>query len=554
MGLCIVVSVLFDFETQICAKGRQVSEPSHPIQLTKFSSTHTMSNQNNKLLLLKGIALIYRESCLADGTNSKDILKRIIKDSATADMIVGRSVEAEVTNALKNIAKHMADNASNHVYDANTLKTEVRLACSSDETIAAIVDSYFDEITESDQLKLTVLNLRKSIKKHFSDKDLGSALSKASIKFATDRDSIDDTKSFVTDLVAKLEPYTVSGDEKDPAINTMLSLSDDAAVLDLVERVQRQEDGTHILQTGWQCINRMLDGGFRPGEQWVIPALEHKWKTGFSKSLLRQFAQYNDSVSIRDISKKPCLVHMSFEDSIESSFQFLYKSLWENESGNVLIELPDDPVEIANYVKDKMTARGWELFMYDVNPSQWTYMDICNEILRLEARGYEVRVLMLDYLLKLPTTGCLQGPHGVDIRNLFERVKAFTAPRKITMITPHQLGPSANNVLREFSTGFVKEVNGGHHYAGTSQLGQVIDGELYIHIEYDGKGRAYLTIQRGKHRKIGQTPIEYLYAALMFMAGGVVLDDVDKFDTTRLKIGGPTLGSIGADASQEIMF
>jgi hypothetical protein len=127
------------------------------------------------------------------------------------------------------------------------------------------------------------------------------------------------------------------------------------------------------------------------------------------------------------------------------------------------------------------------------------------------------------------------------------------AARKITMITPHQLSADTKNKVREGTSNFVKEMVGGGYYAGTKQLGQVIDAELFLNIETDNKGEAYLTIQRGKHRKIRQTPIEHLYAVLRFIKKGIIPDDLGKPDSTRLKIGGDTLGQMADSAFAEFM-
>jgi len=66
--------------------------------------------------------------------------------------------------------------------------------------------------------------------------------------------------------------------------------------------------------------------------------------------------------------------------------------------------------------------------------------------------------------------------------------------------------------------------------------------ELYIHIEIVN-GKSFLTIQRGKHRKIKQTPIEDRYCVLPFHDIGAIRDDLGKADTTRKKIGGGPIGS-----------
>lgn len=514
-----------------------------------------LHSSDHRLQLLKGIILLYKESHLPDNTsNSADSLRRIIKEAVAPDMVVGRSIEGEISNNLKTIASSMVENPSTHVYDAESLKMEVMMACSADEALKPIIEDAFKPFDDVDKLKLSVLNLRQSIKHHFMEVDLKNLLVKSSLKFSNDRDSIPSMKNYVSELIAKLEPYATTQEEKDPAINYAMYLNNLEQAEELVSRVQMQESGEHILQVGWQGMNRMLDKGFRPGEQWVIGAEEHNWKTGFSLSLFLQIALFNDGVCVNDPKKKPALVRMSFEDSAEANMQFMYKFLWENETGQILEEFPKDTQEVAKYVHDKLSARGWHIFIYDVNPSMWTYMDICNEIMRLEAKGFEVRVCMLDYLLKIPTTGCIQGPHGVDIRNLYERIKAFMAPRKITMITPHQLSPDAKLKVREGTNNFVKEMVGGGYYSGTKQLAQVIDGELFIKVESDPKGNFYLAIQRGKHRKIQQTPVEYRHIALKFQPNGIIPNDIDGPDTTRLKVGGPMLCDVQSDVSEDFGF
>lgn len=103
-------------------------------------------------------------------------------------------------------------------------------------------------------------------------------------------------------------------------------------------------------------------------------------------------------------------------------------------------------------------------------------------------------------------------------------------------------------MVREGRLDFVKGLVGGGYYAGTKQLDQVVDGELFIHIEIVND-ESYLTIQRGKHRGIDQTPIKERYCVLKFNTPSGILDDLNKPDSSRLKAGGGTIGS-----GQEIPF
>ncbi len=256
-----------------------------------------------------------------------------------------------------------------------------------------------------------------------------------------------------------------------------------------------------VLKTGWHALNRMLQGGFRRGEMTVISALQHMNKTGFSLSIFKQIALYNKPYML-DMTKKPMLLRISFEDDTNINLDYLYKVLKTDESL--------DPVDVSHlteesmseYVKQRLEVNGYQIKLLRVDPSQWTYRSICNKIIEYEAQGYEIHALMLDYLGMVPTTGCINsGPTGTDIRDMFRRMRNFTGPKRIALITPHQISSQGKALTRSGINDFhfVKEINGKGYYAGTSQLDQEVDLEIYIHLAKYQKN-TYLTVQRGKHR------------------------------------------------------
>lgn len=507
-----------------------------------------------KLLLITGIALLFRESLIVDRSeNSKELAKRVVQEIVPPTTIVGRSIESEILFGLRSVLSEMVENDFSHEYSLDATLMSVRAHCSGDMNFYDNIEKMLSRALDEKQNKLAVIDLQRKITHYFRNKDIKNLLLKASVDW-DHKDKIPNIKNWITELESQIGSFVMVNEEKDPAVNRIVDFSNAASVNEVYTSVVEMEDETSILKCGWQGINRMTDGGFRPGEQWIFCAMEHNWKTGLSMSIFRQIAQYNKPKAIRDPSKTPALVRISFEDSAESNMQFLFKSIYENETGMFAEESGFTPEQMSEYVLKYTNEWGWAIFFFDVDPSQWTYKSICNEILRLEARGYEVRLCMLDYLLKVPTTGCTQGPSGVDIRNMYERLKAFLAARKITMITPHQLSSDTKTKVRESTHNFVKDMVGAGYYAGTKQLGQVIDAELFLNIEIDNKGEAYLTIQRGKHRKIKQTPIEHLYAVLKFIKKGIIPDDIGKPDTTRLKVGGDTLSQMSDSSFAEFMI
>ncbi len=391
-------------------------------------------------------------------------------------------------------------------------------------------------------LKRTCLNLKRTLNNYFREENIQDIITKAFSKLKFKKNEIPDMKLFVADICAQLEPYQLDAVSKDPAIVDEIDLSNTNQVESMFQRVQEQNTGATILRTGWQGLNRMLDGGFRRGEEIVLGALQHNYKTGMSLSCFKHIALYNAPQMI-DPTRKPLLVRISFEDSALDNFQFLYQSLMENETGQACITDGVTPEEMTRYVQEKLGVNGYHIKILRVDPSQWTYKDITNLVLQYESEGYEIHVLMLDYLAMVPTTGCIQTTIGSDIRDMFRRMRNFTAPRGITLFTPHQLSSDAKRLIREGRGDFVKEINGKGYYDGCQRLDQEVDVEIYQHIEIVN-GKSYLTMQRGKHRKTKQTPIKDRYCVLPFEDIGGIRDDINGPDTSRKKPGGGPIGSV----------
>lgn len=97
-------------------------------------------------------------------------------------------------------------------------------------------------------------------------------------------------------------------------------------------------------------------------------------------------------------------------------------------------------------------------------------------------------------------------------------------------------------MIRDGKTDFVKELPGKGYYDGCRTIDNEVDLEIFSHIE-KSNGKAYLTLQRGKHRINGVTPAEYLYCVLPFQPDGGILDDINGPDTTRSKVGGGPIGT-----------
>jgi hypothetical protein len=374
-----------------------------------------------------------------------------------------------------------------------------------DENLYSVLEKAITDtegMTES-VLKRSITNLIKDLNNFYIEEQISSILGNASYTFLKERNKIKDINAFITELVNQLEPLQLNNKSHDPAIKSEIDLSEPSNVQHVFDEIKKSKGSELVMSTGWHALNRMLQGGFRRGETVIIPALQHKYKTGFTLSLFKQLAIHNKPYMV-DNTKKPMFLRISFEDDITNNIEFLYTSL-KSDEGAKTVDIKNVPTEeMASYIREKLEVNGYSIKMLRVDPNAWTYKHICNKILELEAQGYEIHVLMLDYLGMVPTTGCIgSGPMGTDLRDMFRRMRNFCAPKKILFLTPHQISTQGKALLRsgieDFD--FVKEINGKGYYSGSGQLDQEVDLEIYIHVVGYQKEH-YLTVQRGKHRTL----------------------------------------------------
>lgn len=498
---------------------------------------------DSRLLLVKAITLLYRESMIAGKTeNSADLVRTVIDSIKLPDITVTMSHEKEHLGALKETALYMCTQPLDTVYETSDLLQRLKLNCGNDDKLYEAFVQGIDRDMDEPSLKRTVLGIRKFISDSFRENESIQLFSKAANQLRFERDKIKDIRAFYQEFASKLEPYLIEATRKDPAVVAEVDLGDTTGLSEAFDEVKSLDDHTGLLRTGWQAMNEMLQGGFRRGEQWVLPALQHKYKTGMTLTLFRQLATHNTPVML-DPKKKPLIVRISFEDSLPANLQFLYENIYINENDGQIPNLKDvTPGQMAKYVQERMQATGYHVKMRRVNPSDWTLRHLQNYILELEANGYEIHACIVDYLPMMPTTGCEDGPSGHALRDLYRRTRNFMSARKILFITPHQLSTEAKQLVRDGYSDFVKKVEGGGYYSGSKQIDQEVDGEMFQHIE-KLNGRSYLTIQRGKHRGVGIIPDTKKYFVLPFPEKGSIADDLGKTPIHSRKVGGGPEGS-----------
>ena len=504
---------------------------------------------DHRLLLIKSITLLYRESQQPNlSENSASIVRDIISLIKPADGLLGDFGKDAITS-LRETAKWMANNPSGYQYDKSELLQRIRVNVGNEENLFQAFQENVQYDLGEEECKRVCQTYKEALRMFLNQARVKEILKTHSSRVNFHEDTVD-WRHFVRDVVAQLQPYEnmEANDAQHASVVDDVNFEDLEDVDKVFQRSIDELDSNGIIRFGWQGLNRMFgsQGGARRGEMIVVGALQHNFKSGSTLEMFKSAALYNRPY-MRDPQKKPLLMRMSFENPISMDITYLYKSLVENETGLPVDIRTVSPREASSYVAERLQANGYKINLCHVDPSEYTYHDLFDRIIKLEADGYEVQLLELDYLSMMSKKGCIQGTAGEDIRDLFRRVRNFTAKKGITCITPHQLSSEAKSLIRMGTENFVQEIANKGYYDGCRRIDQEVDMEIYIHI-VKVNDESYLTMQRGKHRKISITNPKDLYCVYKFENVGGIKDDINGRDASRRTVGGATSADGGGAA------
>lgn len=490
-------------------------------------------------IIIKCFTLLLREKELSDKNElqkneiSIGLVKNIL-DILSTDKKPLTGGDTIVMENLKNLLTDVIIKVDD--YDRENLIQTLEVILREKEQIFSIIEkSLTAEMTVAGS-KNSIASLRKYLYKYYKESEMVNLVSKASYVLNTSKTE-EGVSSYISKLIDKLQALNVQTTTKDPAIQELVDVDDTNGLERDMEEMYKNELGGEKFISAWKGLNKMTNGGFRRGEQWVVGSLQHNYKSGFVRSLFVQLITRNKPINTKP-GKKPLALFISFEDQTLIINSFIYKYLYHNE----FKEEPDlskvTSKDISEYVSKKLSANGFKVLILKVDPSMWTYQNVMNKVIELEADGYDCQIMVIDYLSKLSTAGCRFGPNGTEYRDLFDKMRQFAIGHNILFFTPHQLSTEAKGLAKAGLRGyeFIREIANKGYYSDTRQLDQVVDGEIYIIKTAVARNDYKLFVGRGKHRSTkiisNDNDLEF---SLQFPKNGMpILEDIDEPDTDEI--------------------
>lgn len=504
-----------------------------------------------KQLLVQCVTLLcleHREDSPA--SPSTELIEKVVTSldvkETTADHDQGRQTFLE----LRNLVNELNQKPKNAFPGLQEVLQLVRVSCRDEVYLYDSVEQgVLENFPDGMAIMRSINSRRGTLNVYLNDVTIKTVVKEYSQKLIfQDRGNLD-IVSMVSEMGAKLEPYVKArAESKHPAEMGSIDFDDPDAVEDIFQKAQDTLSPDGAFRLGWKGVNRLLGplGALRRGEFIITSALQHQGKSYFAMFVFLHICIFNKPF-MRDSTKKPLVLFVTLENEISDNLMHMYCYLKENETGEPVVRNHVNKHEAAAYVCSRLEENGFKAKMIRFDPTEFTVAGFVNYLDGLQAQGFELQFLCVDYLNMLPKTGLDAKVAGDDIRLLFRRMRNYTSPRGITFLSPHQMSSDALQIMRENTEDFLRVVANRGFYDGCRRLGQEPDLEIFHQIVRH-KGKAYFELQRGKHRNV-LTPVEDQRVIIPMNPVGTMPWDIDKDEDYCLKsLPGNNLAEDGDDA------
>lgn len=507
---------------------------------------------DNKLLLVKAITLVYLSTLVKElSQDIHSIVSDVLELVRPAENQIRTELTHDLTNSLRDMLITMVEESKTKLFNVDDLKQRYLLLAGDNKTIYnALLSGLMTLDDGEDVVRKRATDEYWYVRGEIDKEKLIKVVNKISYDMAFNKEKIN-WSNISNDIHELIEPYTHAfnnnkGFESHPAVIGSIDFNDPDYVAAMLSKAVDEMSLLGILKTPYQGINRMLGelGGFRRGEMLLIGALRYSYKSGLSRDLFIGMALANTPYMINP-DKTPLMLRISLEDDLNTDVIEIYKRLRHNYD-KVDDRIKDiDPNEAARYIKEKLGATGYEIKVISADPTNFGVSDIINTVDSLEAQGYEIHHLNVDYLaMSAKNFSRSADATSQYIQNMFTKLRNYCRRKKIFLSTPHQLGREAKDLLSSGVSDLVKQIVGKSYYDGCKRIDQEVDVEIYIHKE-TLNGEDYLTMQRGKHRGVNNTPHAHQYCVYKFDPMIGLSFDWNGEDVSYRSLGGTTMSEGG---------
>lgn len=493
-----------------------------------------------RLILTKLLTLLFHENQLDDKT-SKEICRRVLETIKVPDIQYSMATERNAIICLRNTVLWLLN--EHNVIDKTLLIQRLKIDLSNDgELKEAVLDVIVDY--EKEKRYNIIVELRAEINSYFAKNRITDLLKRSYTKAEFNSQEIDNWDVFKESLISELSILSANKNQdvtKGPNYLAVVHSDDDSTMDAAVISSVKNNDPEYMIPLVWKAYGRMMgdpNGKARRGRHNLICALGNMYKSGFLKDQFAYTACYTKPKLI-DPTKRPALVHITTEDTIDEVIKVLYVIYMQLEFKLPVKMDGVTPDEISAYVKSKLKAQGWNYFIVAVKASSYTLTEYFQLLNQLKNQDFEVVQITCDYPSKFSTDGIEAKTTGDDHLALHTMIREYMVEHNILHWAAHQLSSDANQLFRDREDDYIHLVGGKGYFQKTKKLDTIPDFLAYTAKRKTRNG-TYQEFVWGRNRDVGGTPSDDdMYFALRYNEAPMygIRHDVGDEDNSLRRVG-----------------
>ena len=279
------------------------------------------------------------------------------------------------------------------------------------------------------------------------------------------------------------------------------------------EAAERALSDNHFLQTGWQGLNKMLNGGFEDARVYNFIGATGGFKSGLLLNLMKQIKLYNKTRPHKDPTKRATILFISQENNIWETFLRIYGIF-----GGVGKIKDHNIKEIFTILKKGGFCVVEDEFDIDIEFRYYGNMDIGvpdihGMVQELDASGREVIVIIQDYIERLRPPTLANSEKRNQLADVSNQLHDLAVELDIPIITASQFNRAGVTALEEAKEKNQKDISkkvGTGNISESYSMLKNIDVNISIVVEYDlSEERYYLSFRALKFRGDDTDAIKY---------------------------------------------
>ncbi len=497
-----------------------------------------LSTEQQILSLTKIITALYFENMAADeGVGVLDEIEESLSYiEVTNNMDHGLGSEVAAVEALKATVDWMVDSITREKikFSRDNIIQRMILNLHCDNQYIEVVKRYLDEKVTPEDARSRVVEIMSELRYDRKNYKIRELIAKAnsSINF---KKEVNDTNKFIHGLVDELEELNAHKDGEIVGFVGRVNFTNYKEIEAVLEKTAESQSGKGVLNTGFQGLNRStgMDGLCR-GDLVNFAGTTHNYKSGMLIDMALNIPMYNDPW-MWDETKKPLILRISFENTLDQDIGKMYKKLHELKYQE-RCKISDINTQVAaKELSAHFGQKGYHFALECFDPSNFSIYNLFDVMYRYMANNYEIHVVACDYITMIEQNTPGDKKHA-RITKTYEMARNFCRPKGISFLTAHQLSTEALALQRENTTTFTRKVCTGGWYEECKNLHTKLDLEYVLGIHKHMDGNKYLFVSRGKHRDGENTPEDHCHFIRKFEKFGGIVPDIGTDDKTLYRL------------------